>query len=110
MLLVPPRKKSAGVDFPGALSRFLSNTHSPQEAANFAPAIKTLAELRAQALSATEVARCFPCASPSFCVSIGILRVHLQMACAAAGAVLYHSPVCEFLKPPLAHTELRAGQ
>jgi hypothetical protein len=56
-MITPPRKKSHGVDFPGALSRFLSNAHSPQEASSFGPAIKGLAELRAQALSATEVRR-----------------------------------------------------
>ena len=53
-MLVPPRKKSQKVDYTGVLTRFLSNTYSPQEAADNGDGIKTLAEMRAQALSATE--------------------------------------------------------
>jgi programmed cell death 6-interacting protein len=51
-MLVPPRKKSQKVDYAAVLTRFLSNTYSPQEAADNNEGIKILAEMRAQALSA----------------------------------------------------------
>ena len=55
-MLVPPRKKSHAVDYAGLLKRFLSNTYSPQEAADNADGIKSLAEMRSQAIAAAEVA------------------------------------------------------
>jgi hypothetical protein len=57
-MLVPPRKKSYGVDYPNVLSRFLSSTYSPQEATDNREAIKALSEMRAQALSVSEVGGC----------------------------------------------------
>ena len=53
-LLVPPRKKSQGVDYPTGLNRFLSSTQGEQEAADHRDAIKALGEMRAQTLSVTE--------------------------------------------------------
>ena len=53
-LLVPPRKKSQGVDYPTGLNRFLSSTQGQQEAADHRDAIKALGEMRAQTLSVTE--------------------------------------------------------
>jgi hypothetical protein len=52
--LVAPLKKSAQIDFPGSINRFLSNTYSPQEASEYREATKSLAEMRNKVLAAHE--------------------------------------------------------
>eukprot|EP00960_Hanusia_phi_P055641 763020-Hanusia_phi.AAC.12 len=53
-MLIPPRKKTFGVDYQGRMGKFFSIHYSAQEANEMKEAIKNLSELRAQSLHASE--------------------------------------------------------